>query len=315
MFRLELIDGDALILKSYYRDAHDPRDRLGTEWAFLTFAWNKDVRCIPRPIACDAAAGLGLYSLLKGRKLTASAIAGIHVEQAAAFVCAINRGARPRAALNPGSEACFSIADHLEKVDQRVARMGTLDPQAPQAEAAAALIANVLIPRWQQVKTGVIEACATAAVPLDAPIADQEIIASPSDFGFHNALWNDHRGLGFLDFEYAGWDDPAKLAGDFFNCPEIPVPAPYFDLFVDTVCRHLDLGGAARSRMIMLRDVYRLKWACIVLNDFLPHDDARRRFADQGDRAARCAAQLEKAASLIWTTSTEGRPNGLPRFR
>ncbi|MGP1397589.1 MAG: phosphotransferase [Inquilinaceae bacterium] len=299
VFRLELVDGDAVILKSYYRDDHDPRDRLSAEWDFLTFAWSKGARNVPRPIARDDATGIGIYGLLEGRKLTTDAIASTHIEQAATFICAINRGDRPREALKPGSEACFSIADHLGKVDRRMAGMGTLDPQAPYAEAAAALITDTLIPGWQKVKAGIVEACAKASLALDAPITEREVIVSPSDFGFHNALWDDRKGLGFLDFEYAGWDDPAKLAGDFFNCPEIPVPARYFDMFVETLCWRLDLGETALTRMVMLRDVYRLKWACIILNDFLPHDDARRRFADQGDRAARCAAQLAKAAALI----------------
>jgi hypothetical protein len=49
----------------------------------------------------------------------------------------------------------------------------------------------------------------------------------------------------------------------------------------------------------MLLNAYRIKWACIILNDFLPLGDARRAFADEGDRAARCAAQLAKAEAKL----------------
>ena len=38
--------------------------------------------------------------------------------------------------------------------------------------------------------------------------------------------------LRFLDFEYAGWDDPAKLIGDFFCQPAIPAPHSEFERFV-----------------------------------------------------------------------------------
>ena len=48
VFRVEAASGVAL-LKSYFRHPDDPRDRLGTEWAFTSFAWDNGVRCIPRP--------------------------------------------------------------------------------------------------------------------------------------------------------------------------------------------------------------------------------------------------------------------------
>src|SRR6185503_11886129 len=45
---------------------------------------------------------------------------------------------------------------------------------------------------------------------------------SPSDFGYHNAVLADDETVRFFDFEYAGWDDPAKLVCDFFNQVEVP---------------------------------------------------------------------------------------------
>ena len=297
VFRLGLEDDSQLVLKSYFRHPNDTRDRLGAEWAFLSHAWGRGVRSVPEPVANDRDAHLGLYGFVVGEKLAADAISAAHVEAAADFVCAVNTAPRP--ALRPGSEACFSIADHLERIDRRVDRLGALDPEAPDVDRAARLVKRSLKPHWNQVRASIVESCTTAGLAAEAPFPDGDIIASPSDFGFHNALWQPGRGLCFLDFEYAGLDDPAKLAGDFFSCPEIPTPGEHFSFFVDVLCRHLGLSDATRTRMGLLRKAYRIKWACIVLNDFIPHHDARRRFADRGDRAARCAAQLDKAAALI----------------
>jgi len=52
------------------------------------------------------------------------------------------------------------------------------------------------------------------ALPAD------ETCLSPSDFGFHNALVDPSGALSFLDFEYAGRDDPAKPVSDFFCQPK-----------------------------------------------------------------------------------------------
>ena len=47
---------------------------------------------------------------------------------------------------------------------------------------------------------------------------------SPSDFGFHNTLRRPDGELAFLDFEYFGWDDPAKTITDFLLHPGMQLP-------------------------------------------------------------------------------------------
>jgi hypothetical protein len=56
----------------------------------------------------------------------------------------------------------------------------------------------------------------------------------------------------------------------------------------------------ARCRILL--DVCRIKWVCIMLNDFLPVGAARRSFAEGGARDVRCATQLEKAAAKLGET-------------
>src|SRR5207248_5946577 len=68
VYRVEAAAGVAL-LKSYFRHPDDPRDRLGTEFAFSRFAWGAGVRCIPQPLAADPAAGLGLFEFVHGKSL------------------------------------------------------------------------------------------------------------------------------------------------------------------------------------------------------------------------------------------------------
>ena len=63
---------------------------------------------------------------------------------------------------------------------------------------------------------------------------------SPSDFGFHNILQSEGR-LNFLDFEYAGRDDLAKLLSDFRLCPEIKVKKKYSEIFVKILLMTLSL--------------------------------------------------------------------------
>lgn len=290
VWRLERDGQPPLVLKQYHHDPADPRDRLGAEWAFLQHAWGAcGLRNVPQPLARDGAAHAGLYGFLPGRRPAAEAIGAAEVAAAAAFVLALNR---PGAGggLPDASEACFSTAAHAAMVGRRVARLAAgIDPAAPLAEAAAALVQRRLLPAW-----------AALAPALAADEAASPRCVSPSDFGFHNALADAEGAIGFLDFEYAGHDDPAKLVCDFCCQPEVPVGAALHDAFRDSVLEGLGLDGPAqRARCAALLPAYRLKWACIALNDFLPAGAARRDFAIEGGREARCAAQLVTARRML----------------
>jgi hypothetical protein len=296
VYRLDMEVGVPLVLKRYFSDPRDGRDRLSTEWNFLDRAWQSGVRAIPQPLLRDTPAQAALYAFVPGRKLGAAELDAVHVDAAADFICAIN--ARTDPALPPASESCFSIADHLSIVERRLSRLATLDPQAPRVAEAARFISATLRPAWDAVKNRIARETHALCLDMDSPLADAECCLSPSDFGFHNALAADGR-LVFLDFEYAGRDDPAKLVVDFFCQPEVPVPLRHLDRFIARLAEGLKFEAAAMARCRLLLDACRIKWVCIILNDFLPVGAARRSFAETDERDARCARQIEKAKAKI----------------
>jgi len=294
VYRIES-GSDALLLKVYFRHPHDPRDRLNAEFAFCRFAWDQGLRCIPRPLAADHQAGAGLYEFIEGRKLAGNEIGPDAVWAAADFYAALNRRrVAPAAARLPtASEACFSIAEHLECVGRRVQRLNTITPESPVDAAAAQLVERVVMPAWARsihdIHAAIADWPETGQVALDP---DERRI-SPSDFGFHNALRRPDGSLCFIDFEYAGWDDPAKMVCDFFCQVEAPAPMKYL---ADFIRRAEGASVPLRERVRLLLPVYKLKWCCIILNDFIPAAAARRRFARAAtDEAERKREQLEKA--------------------
>jgi hypothetical protein len=121
---------------------------------------------------------------------------------------------------------------------------------------------------------------------------------SPSDFGFHNALLTAD-GLKFFDFEYAGWDDPAKLCCDFFCQPQLPVALTHWELFVNGLAVALGAKDLpARARLLV--PAYQIKWCCIMLNEFLRGEQSRREFALGGGAAEeRKRIQLDKAQAAL----------------
>jgi len=303
VYRVETAAGPVL-LKEYFQHPADPRDRLAAEYAFTNFAWSHGIRALPQPLACDRAAGLGLYKFIAGRKLVPGEVTAAHVDEAAAFFAAINRHrVDPAAARLPiASEACFSIAEHLACVDRRVARLATIAPETDLHREAQKLVATRLMPAW----IGVRAAVAAGGHPLDAPLPIAARVLSPSDFGFHNCLLT-AAGLRFIDFEYAGWDDPAKTVCDFFCQPAVPVPREHFEHFLAAVISATGDAGI-HDRVALLQPVYEFKWCCIMLNEFLPADDRRRAFA-RGDqeataRRARQLAKVDRSLAHLVSRST-----------
>jgi len=191
------------------------------------------------------------------------------VRQALAFLSQLNAARQsPAAAGIPiASEACFSVAEHLATVDRRVARLQNIEPISAVDQEAIAFVNQELRPAWQQIRTS-IESQAARAITTDLPRSNWCL--SPSDFGFHNAMLAPDGQLRFFDFEYAGWDDPAKLACDFFCQPQLPEPMAEWDLFISTLAHSLKSGDNFPERARFLLDAYRVKWCCIMLNNLLP---------------------------------------------
>lgn len=261
------------VLKHYYQPpGGDRRDRLGTEYGFLEFLKQMGVSGVPVPLGMDRASHLALYSYLPGRR--PETIQARHISQAADFIVRVNRfRATPQAgALPPASDACLGRQTHLDLTESRIARLLAMEPGAGVVRAAHEFVVSRLDPLWSKVKIELAARPGRDLLPLE------ERILSPSDFGFHNTLEHEAR-LSFVDFEYAGWDDPAKLICDFMCQPELPVTEAQGRQFMDELLQGLPESAEIERRVQALLPVHRLKWCCILLNEFRMEDRKRREHA------------------------------------
>lgn len=295
------------VLKAYFQFPGDTRDRLASEYRFVEFAWSQGVRSIPRPLAADWEHRAALYEEVPGHRFSADRVSDEHVAQAADFFRDLNlhRGAPAARALPPASEAYFSIQHHFEGVGGRVSRLLTIDGSDPIVREAAAFASGELREAWADIVDKARRKCSQLGLSVDEALAPADRCLSPSDFGFHNAILESSGRVRFIDFEYAGWDDPAKLVCDFFCQEAVPVAERHLDGFAGRITSAVTNAQQARDRVHVLMPVYRLKWCCIMLNEFLPAGDARRRFrAQDGDHQARKARQLEKARNALHGLAT-----------
>ena len=294
--------GTRSVLKSYFRHPYDPRDRLKVEYSFLTFAWNCGLRSLPRPLACSFQHGLALYEFLDGWRPQPGEVTPAMVEQTLDFYVELNKWRHRSQAdcLPRASEACAYIADHLRCVDRRIRRLGMIEPLSALDRDVAAFIREQLSSTWISVREAALERSHEIGLVVNAEIPSEDWCLSPCDFGFHNAIMQEDGRLCFIDFEYAGWDDPARMVCDFFCQQQVPVPMNHYDLVRDRVAVTVSDPLQYRRRVELLLPVYRIKWCCILLNDFLPEGSARRRFAGRkGDANEGKAEQLRKAHHVL----------------
>jgi hypothetical protein len=103
-----------------------------------------------------------------------------------------------------------------------------------------------------------------------------------------------------LDFEYFGWDDPAKAVADFVWHPAMTLDAQHVREFLAVSAATYGRDRAYTARLDAHVMLYGLRWSLIVLNEFLPERWARRVAAghvQEHDVAKRI--QLGKAVALL----------------
>lgn len=272
----------------------DRHDRLGAEFAFLQYL-DGSVAEVARPLGLDYDLGCALHSWLPGARPTQ--ITADHITQAARFIAAVNRDrmtAQARA-LSAAADACKTLHDHLALIRRRLTQLSALDPRSILDEQALALVVDRYVPVWQTLDETLSRSMTTTERTPQ--------ILSPSDFGFHNTLLHQGR-LSFVDFEYAGWDDPAKLICDFICQPELPVTAAQGSQFIEELAAALPQTGDLRRRVDALLPAHRLKWCCILLNEFRPEHQRRRLHAGMAPEGL-LAAQLDKATGYFNKHMTE----------
>lgn len=265
---------ETYVAKWYVNDPGDGRDRLTSEWEFLSAADLAGIGRVPRPVARDTASGAALYTFVDGEQPTARDVDRGGVVSAVAFIRDLNRPATRNhtSHLGPASEACFSADEHFQLVGGRIDRLSDAVGFDRSARRAASLVAE-LRALFHDFVAQISSALPAAGFPASVRLAKEQRVLSPSDFGFHNAIRTPDGEYVFIDFEYAGWDDPAKLWADGFYQPRFPLPRRFEQDLLDGALSHLprdDDREAHAIRCRLLRRVFGLKWVCIILNPFLP---------------------------------------------
>jgi hypothetical protein len=299
VYRVE-IAGKLFALKRYPSLADDPRDRLATEVEALALMAACGLASVPRVIAVDCKHNFALLSWLEGDRI--AGVGDTDIDQAAAFLKIIH-AMRNRAAADfrrDAAEACFSGAEIEAQIRRRLA---VLHSQCAGERDLLPFLSGSFEPLLEHLAHEAKGKMAAAGLDFRAPLPQEKRSLVPSDFGFHNALRRADGTLGFVDFEYFGWDDPVKLTADVLHHPGTPLGRLQHDRFRSAALAIYGADASFGARLHALYPLFGLRWALIVLNEFLPDRWRLRVAAGETESWAHAKTrQLARARELVART-------------
>lgn len=252
----------SFVLKSYPALEKGARDRMRAEVEFLQYA-NKVVRnYVPRLIDFDFTKRALLMEFIEGEPfIEGQSLSENQVRDAVCFFETLNkdRETAKKFVSMDAAEGFLKLTDHLNNVEQRISKLTTRHLPIGSTEKSSRLI-NRLTEEYSTVRQITLTSIARGRAS-DEIALDQRCI-SASDFGFHNAIQT-KSGVKFIDFEFAGWDDPAKASLDFVLQPRVQVHAKTTSL-INTLTNRF--AEPDKTRMNLLGSILRIKWLCIILS-------------------------------------------------
>lgn len=249
------------VLKGYALHRAGDHDRFKAEVEFLNYARMVAPEFVPQLLGSDEASRSLVLESLEGEGFQE----GAHppeedIEQAITFMRNLNTSIDLAKQYVSGSAAdgFLKLTDHLRNIEQRASTMSVEHlPCNFRAEA------EELIKRLSRQLDCLQEKSAhfIKKGKCENALASSARCISPSDFGFHNAI-RTHQGIKFLDFEFAGWDDPAKAVADFDLQPRVPL-----NFRARVLSKALpQWNKGLMERYDVLFPILNLKWACIILS-------------------------------------------------
>jgi len=288
--------------KFYFRHSSDDRDRLEAEFFGLKFLWKNRVRCIPRPVAADREHGCAVYEYIDGKKIASQEVIDSDIDNAIQFLANLKelKNRKGSRSLPLASEACFSVQAIVNNIELRLNRLPALENREESYNALRGFLTNEFVPSFKKVTKWCKSSLNRSSISFESELPWEERTLSPSDFGFHNALRRIDGSMVFLDFEYFGWDDPAKMISDFLLHPAMELPDKLKRQFMTGIFRRFEGSPHLLKRVEIVYPLFGLKWCLILLNEFVPEFLLRRGFASHGDvgRSELRDKQLVKARQM-----------------
>ncbi len=295
-FRARGANGDVLI-KHYSHSPSEIRDRLDAEYSMLSFLHENGITNVPKPLLKDDHAHTGVYGFIQGTPVQNGTVSEDDVIALADLLQKMYDLRIKNSALNLpfASDACFTLREYAMKTEKHLHSLCQLESSDRITAEIIAFVSHDVIPYFLTLHAQ----CMADPILYDSTLDTQYYAISPSDHGFHNSIRSVDGTLYFVDFEYSGWDDPAKMICDPLLQPDIPVPEEFHPLFIRKIKTILDVMPVHPDRLHYIYSILSIKWCCTMLTGFLPVQESRRTVSGNPPDTERKQYQLAISKKLF----------------
>lgn len=254
------------VIKGYPSQKPSQRDRMQAEVDFLRYSAHVAPGFTPALIEADAERRCVVLEYIEGTVYPEGAYPRQKdIEAAFRFFRMLNdqHELARKMIRQDAAEGFLTLRQHMENLHERLSAMETEHlPRQHKGQAKKLLqelyakAEDVVIEIEDQIRSGIIE----------DGLNPDHCCVSPSDFGFHNAICSANQ-VRFIDFEFAGWDDPAKSCADFILQQRNPIALDPVDIASKFIPKKEAILG---SRISAMTEILRVKWLCIILGILNP---------------------------------------------
>lgn len=292
IFKINREKGAPVALKKYPPHSSGDRSRQFVETAAYRVLQNSVFT--PKLLHCDFITGCNLYSWVDGEKIQTFGFKEMDV--ALGFIgeliaqTKLNDGSVPMA-----SEACMAITDIFPQIEYRLKDLTAVDDSVLNE-----FLIKSFIPIYELLRSKII--ADNGYEFISQKLQQENWVLSPSDFGFHNSLKSNEGNIVFLDFEYFGFDDPAKLINDFVWHPGMLISDEVKKYWTLSMLNLFPNDQGLLQRVRASWPLYGLRWALIILKEFTRNGWSDRNYAQsshEGYRADKLERQLSKSRAIL----------------
>jgi hypothetical protein len=300
IYKIKMKDGSDYAVKQYLRLKEDSRPRLEAEYSHLNALWKLEFQNIPQPILKEG--NWAVYSLIEGASVKSIGLA--EIDEILSFILRLSdasSGLREFSIL-PGSDSRSCLGDYVDQIESRYNRLAEGANTSGLEKEINDFLEQKILPHKEFIFSKFYDSIESLGWDLRSPFQEEQQMFSPSDLGFHNILASatEKGRLFFLDFEYSGWDDPAKLLADFFHHVGQNVTWEHKWYLLERFAAHRKQDPNFLRRWETVIDMIGLEWVLIVLNVIDPKEMKRKRFANTNlDPTDLIKTRLSKAGQMI----------------
>jgi len=306
LFRINMESGQKYAGKLYPDSTFDDRNRLEKETKAYRFLHSNEIKSVPENIWSDTNLNFGLFEWVNGTEI--NEVTDDNIINATVFVeklAKLSKHTRNKE-FQSASAACLSGQMIEEQIRNRYEIIHKLSDNQYELRC---FLENNFSDSFEKILT---ESKKNWPGIFETDLSKNYQVLSPSDFGFHNALFINNS-IKFIDFEYFGWDDPVKLTCDFLLHPGMVLTNERKNIWVTRTKEIFSDDNCFQQRLISSYGLYGLCWCLIMLNVFLKEEQIQKKntTVEIIDIKEKLLQQLEKSKKMLLHLN-EIHKNGLP---